>query len=177
MEKVTIGIPSYNSGRNIKDCLSSVLNQTYPDIEIIVIDNGSTDNTEDIVSSFRDPRVRFHKNPENIYCYGSYNVILNLAKADIVAIYHSDDVYQPTIVEQQVKFLQTHQNVMAVFTEANIINSKGEIIGEWKIPHPLKDTEILDFLQSLQQLFEVWRFSCMSKWNVCKKGFFRGRFF
>ncbi|MCM8828358.1 MAG: glycosyltransferase [Candidatus Omnitrophica bacterium] len=166
MEKVTIGIPTYNSEKYIKDCLRSILSQTYANLEIIVVDNGSTDNTEKIVFSFADSRIRFHKNPENIYCYGSYNVILHLAETELVAIYHSDDVYQPTIVERQVEFLKKHPDVMAVFTEANIINAKGEIIGEWKIPEHLENTEIFDFYAAYNNFLKYGDFF------ICPSGMF-----
>ncbi len=145
MEKVTIGIPSYNSGKYIRNCIESVMKQTYSNLEIIVVDNGSQDNTEEIVLSFKDPRIKFIRNPENIYCYGSTNVIMNIAETEFVAVYHSDDMYKPTVVEEQVRFLQQHKNVMAVFTEANLINSSGTIIGEWKIPKEFESADTIDF--------------------------------
>lgn len=168
---VTIGIPSYNSGRYIKNCLESILDQTYKNLEIIVVDNGSTDNTEEIVYSFKDPRVRFHKNSENIYCYGSTNVIINFAKTQFVAVYHSDDVYKPTIVEEQVNFLSTYKNVMAVFTEAECINSKGKIIGELKLPNVLRDTNILDFKTTFN------RFMKYEDFLICPSGMFKKKVF
>ena len=105
---VTIGIPTYNSERYIKPCLESILRQTYSNLEIIVSDNGSADDTEKMVFSYKDPRIKFNKNPENLYCYGNYNVIIGLAKGELVAIYHSDDVYESSIVEKEVEFLQNH---------------------------------------------------------------------
>lgn len=170
---VTVGIPSYNSGRYIRDCLSSILNQTYKNIEVIIVDNGSTDDTEKIVFSFRDSRVKFYRNPENIYCYGSYNVIINLAKTEFLAIYHSDDIYKPTIIEQQVKFLQEYRNVMAVFTEADIINADGKVIGEWKIPKDLADIFVLNFRLAFNKMLKYGDFlicpSCMFVKNVFRK--------
>ncbi|MCX7705662.1 MAG: glycosyltransferase family 2 protein [bacterium] len=163
---VTIGIPTYNSSRYIKDCLSSVLNQSYCNVEIIIVDNGSTDDTEKIVFSFKDPRIRFYRNPENIYCYGSYNVIISLAKTELIAIYHSDDMYKPSMVEEQVKFLQDKQNVMAVFTEADIINSEGEFIGEWRIPQELVDSRMLDFRTAFNKFMKYGDFL------VCPSGMF-----
>lgn len=182
MIPVTIGIPAYNSGRYIGQCLESILIQTYSNLEIIVVDNGSTDNTQEIVFSFKDPRVRFHRNPENIYCYGSTNVIISLAKTHLVAVYHSDDAYKPTIVEEQVKFLENHKDVMAVFTEAELINSKGEIIGEWEIPKELKNIDILDFQIAYNKFIKYGDFLICPSGMFVKKvfldvGFFKGENF
>jgi len=142
---VTIGIPTYNSGKYLRNCLESILKQTYSNFEVIVSDNGSTDNTEEIVLSYKDPRIKFYRNERNLFCYGNYNRIIGLAKGELLAIYHSDDVYEPNIVEEQVEFLQIHKNVMAVFTEANFINSKGKSIGKWEFPEELSGIEVLNF--------------------------------
>jgi len=142
---VTIGVPTYNSRRYIKDCLESILRQTYTNLEIIVSDNGSTDDTERIVRSYKDPRIIFNKNSENLFCYGNYNVIIKLAKGDFLAIYHSDDVYDPFIVQKEVEFLQKHSSVPAVFTQAYIINSKDKVIGERQFPETLSNIDIIDF--------------------------------
>jgi len=142
---VTIGIPTYNSARYIGRCLESILKQTYTNLEIIVSDNGSTDDTEKIVRSYKDPRVIFNKNSENLFCYGNYNKIIGLAKGEFLAIYHSDDVYEPFIVQKEVEFLQKHSSVPAVFTQAYIINSKDKVIGERRFPEIFSDTDVIDF--------------------------------
>ncbi len=168
---VTVGIPTYNSGRFIGRCIESIINQTYKNIEILIVDNGSTDDTERIVRSFNDPRILFHRNPENIYCYGSTNVIIKRAKGEFVAIYHSDDIYTPAIVEKELNFLLKHNDVMAVFTEAHKINSKGQIIGEIKTPEILSDTEILDF-KTVFNLFLKY-----GDFLICPSAMFVKRFF
>ena len=155
---VTIGIPTYNSEKYIRNCLESILRQTYPNFEIIVSDNGSTDNTEEIVLSFKDPRIKFHRNERNLFCYGNYNVIIGLAKGKFLAIYHSDDVYEPDIVEEQINFLQTHKNVMVVFTEAHLINSRGKIIGSWDFPEELSGIDVLNFKTALNNFLKFGDF-------------------
>ncbi len=142
---ITIGIPTYNSEKYIRACIDSILNQTYHNIKIIVSDNGSTDNTEKIVLSYNDPKIKFHKNKKNLFCYGNYNVIIDIADGEFLAIYHSDDVYEKTIVEKQVEFLQKNPGTMAVFTESYLINSKGKIIGQINFPEEFLNINILDF--------------------------------
>ena len=142
---VTIGIPTYNSEQYLKHCLDSILKQTYSDFEIIVSDNGSTDNTEKIVFSYNDTRIKFNKNSYNLGCYGNYNRIISLAKGELIAFYHSDDTYDSYIVEKEVEFLQKHSDAAAVFTEAYLINAGGSIIGELISPEKFSKKEILDF--------------------------------
>jgi len=142
---VTIGIPTYNSARYIGRCLESILRQTYTNLEIIVSDNASTDDTEKIVRCYNDPRIIFNKNPENLFCYGNYNVIINRAKGEFLAIYHSDDVYSPYIVEKEVDFLHKHSHIPVVFTQAYIINSKDKIIGERRFPEIFSAIDVIDF--------------------------------
>jgi len=168
---VTIGIPSYNSDKYIKNCIESILRQTYPNFEIIVSDNGSTDNTEEIVLSFKDPRIKFYRNERNLFCYGNCNRIIGLAKGEFLAIYHSDDVYEPTIVEEQVKFLQTHKGTMAVFTEGHIINSRGEIIGSWDFPEVLSGIDILDFKTAFNNTLKFRNFLIFSSAMFVKRVF------
>ncbi|MCM8816240.1 MAG: glycosyltransferase family 2 protein [Candidatus Omnitrophica bacterium] len=166
MEKVSVGIPTYNSGKYIRDCLASILSQTYHNLEIIVVDNGSSDDTERIVFSFKDPRVRFYRNPKNIFCYGSYNVIIKLAQTELLAIYHSDDVYEPTIIEEQVKFLKEHKNVVAVFTEAYIINSEGKIIRQSQKQSKIRDISVFDFRLAYNMILKYGDFF------ICPSGMF-----
>ena len=143
--KLSIGIPTYNSERYLKDCLESILKQTYSNFEIIVSDNGSTDNTEKIVLSYNDTRIEFNKNSYNLGCYGNYNRIISLAKGELIAFYHSDDMYDSYIVEKEVEFLQKHPDAAAVFTEAHLINPVGSIVGESVSPGGFSEKEILDF--------------------------------
>jgi len=168
---VTIGIPAYNSACYIGRCLESILRQTYTNLEIIVSDNGSTDDTERIVRSYKDPRVVFNKNSENLFCYGNYNVIIKFAKGQFLAIYHSDDVYDPFIVQKEVEFLQKHSSVPAVFTQAYIINSKDKVIGERKFPEIFSNTDVIDFKRAYNGFLRFGDFLISSSAMFVKKIF------
>ncbi|HNS32462.1 MAG TPA: glycosyltransferase family 2 protein [bacterium] len=151
---VTIGIPTYNSGRYLSQCLESILRQTYTNLEIIVSDNGSTDDTEKIIFSYGDARIKFNKNRENLYCYGNYNVILSLARGEFLAFYHSDDVYLPDMVEKEVNFLLGCPEAAAVFTEAYKIDEAGRIIGERNLPRKFSGVNIMDFEKAYNGFLE-----------------------
>jgi GT2 family glycosyltransferase len=114
--RVSICMPAYNAGGFVGAALKSVLAQTYPDIkEIIVVDDHSTDETAEVVKSFGDDSIRYYRNPSQMGGFETMNRAISLAGGDLIAIYHADDVYSPTIVEKEVQFLQSHPTAGAVF--------------------------------------------------------------
>ena len=121
---VHINIPTFNNEKTIRQTLYSILNQTYKNIKIRVIDNGSTDKTLFIIKKLRSKKISIIKN-------NSKKGMYNLAKAyeskkNYLCIYHSDDIYHKKIVEEQIKFLKNNKNVVLVSTKANIINENVE---------------------------------------------------
>ena len=131
MEKklVTICIPTYNSGEFIEDTLFSIINQTYKNIEIIIGDNASTDNTYDIVKKYqkKDSRIKYYKNETNLGLFGNCNKLISMSKGEYVAIYHSDDIYDLKIIEKQVDILENNLDLSGVFTNYERIDEHGVI--------------------------------------------------
>ena len=117
--------------------LDSVLSQTYQNLLVQVVDNASTDNTVGVVNSFSDPRLSVHQNLENIGGEGNFNRCIALSRGKYTAIYHADDLYEPTMVEKQVSFLEAHPTARAVFTEASLIDETGAFIGAIRQPTEL----------------------------------------
>lgn len=116
---VSICIPAYNAGKYLSHTLDSVLAQTYSDIEIIVSDNASTDETRSIIEDYekRDARVRMLVNDENIGYVRNIKRAVGAARGDLIAIYHADDVYEPQILEREVNVLSGRPDVSAVFSK------------------------------------------------------------
>ena len=90
---VSVVIPTYNHAYLLKDALHSVICQTYTNIEIIVIDNNSVDDTEEVVLSFLDPRIIFKKINNNGIIAASRNMGILIAKGDYIAFLDSDDIW------------------------------------------------------------------------------------
>lgn len=128
--EVTIFMPAYNSATTIGVTLESILAQTYRNIKVLVLDNASTDTTRDVVNRFasRDSRLKLLPYTENVGFEGNCSRCLQLSTGDYAAIYHADDVYEPWIVEREVAFLESHQDVGAVFTQASYIDATGAFI-------------------------------------------------
>ncbi len=142
---VSICISAYNVERFLKETLDSILSQTYRNTEIILVDNGSVDRTFDVARSFQDDRFRCFRIPENIGGYQAMNKVASMAQGDLVAIYHSDDVYEPAIVEKEVAYLQSHPEAGAVFTMYHFMDEQGGIYGGFDLPGELADHECLRY--------------------------------
>jgi glycosyltransferase involved in cell wall biosynthesis len=128
MSKITVIIPSYNHEKFISDAINSVLRQTFQNFEILIIDDGSCDNSVEIIQKFNDPRIKFSVNDRNCGAVYTTNKMIELASGEYIALLNSDDVWEPTKLEKQVQFLEDNKNYGAVFTQANIIKEDGDLL-------------------------------------------------
>lgn len=104
---VSIVMPSYNTGRFIKETIQSVLNQTYENWELIIVDDCSTDNTDKVIQPFLiDRRIRYLKNKKNSGAAVSRNRALKAAKGKWIAFLDSDDLWEQDKLEEQIAFMQ-----------------------------------------------------------------------
>ena len=99
-------MPSYNTASYIADSINSVIAQTYPYWELIIIDDCSTDRSEEIISSFHDERIVFLKNPKNSGAAVARNYGLREAKGRYIAFLDSDDIWAPDKLEKQLAFMR-----------------------------------------------------------------------
>ena len=105
---VSVIMPSYNTASYIKETIQSVLNQTYTNWELIIVDDCSTDNTEDVLSFFNDKRIRFFKNGKNSGAAISRNKALREARGQWIAFLDSDDLWLPNKLEKQINFMKNN---------------------------------------------------------------------
>ena len=106
-ELVSIIMPSYNTGRFIAETIESVLAQTYTNWELIIVDDCSTDNTNDIVTEFlSDTRICYIKNDTNSGAAASRNRALREAKGKWIAFLDSDDLWEPDKLQKQISFMR-----------------------------------------------------------------------
>lgn len=103
---VSIIIPTYNRSQLIARAVKSVLNQTYQNFELIIIDDGSTDNTRELVTSFNDERIRYIRHEENKGEAAARNTGLKAARCDYIAYQDSDDEWLPEKLARQIELLQ-----------------------------------------------------------------------
>jgi len=102
---VSVVIPTYNRAHVVGRAIRSVLNQIYQDFEIIVVDDGSTDNTEEVVNCFNDPRICYIRHEQNKGGSAARNTGISMARGKYIAFLDSDDEWLPSKLEKQVKQL------------------------------------------------------------------------
>jgi glycosyltransferase involved in cell wall biosynthesis len=138
---VSVCIPTYNSEKTIARTVQSIINQTYSSLEIIICDNASVDNTLKIIREFEDGRINIYSNEVNIGAENNWSRCIEIAQGNYIAIYHSDDLYTPEIVEEQMRTLEGNPQVGAVFTDANRVDERGNMCGHGKLPFRSLDKE------------------------------------
>ena len=110
---VSIIMPSYNTEEYISDSIQSVIDQTYRNWELIIVDDCSTDRTEEKILQFRDERIKYFKNEKNSGAAISRNRALREAKGKWIAFLDSDDLWVPEKLEKQIRFMEEHQYHMS----------------------------------------------------------------
>lgn len=125
MPKVSVIIPTYNQEPYISEAIDSVLNQTYQDFEIIITNDGSSDQTLQRIQEKTDPRIRWFSFNQNQGVSVAANHCIRHATGELIAILDSDNIFLPDKLEKQVNFLKNHPEFDAVFTHAKIINKNG----------------------------------------------------
>ena len=125
MSKITVCVPTYNRAPLLRKCLASLLNQSARDYEVIVADNCSTDGTPEIVRSFTDPRLRYHRHESNIGPFGNMNWLIEEARGEYVCIAHDDDVYGPEFLQRESELLDRYPNVGMVHSAVHEVDIEG----------------------------------------------------
>lgn len=126
---VSIIMPSYNTANYIGESINSVMNQTYKNWELIIVDDCSTDNTDEIVNKFlKDERIKYLKNEKNGGAAISRNKALREAKGRWIAFLDSDDLWVPEKLEKQISFMKKN-NYSFTYSYYQEINEKGKNLG------------------------------------------------
>lgn len=129
-------MPSYNAESYISLAIESILNQTFSDFELIIIDDGSTDNTLKEIEKFQDERIKCITFNENKGNYVARNKGVREARANYIAMLDADDVAKSDYLEVQYRYLKSHPKIGCVGALSEIINAKGIVVGA--IPRPLQ---------------------------------------
>ncbi len=129
--KVTVLMAVYNGEKYLADAISSILKQTFTDIEFLIINDGSTDKSSSIINSFNDGRINLVNNEKNLGLISSLNIGIRLAKGEYIARMDCDDISVPERLDKQVKFLDTNPNVSVVAARVRLMNADGEETGNW----------------------------------------------
>lgn len=124
-------MPVYNGAPFLKEAIGSILNQSYPDFELLIINDGSADDSHSIIQSFTDNRIKYIKQEVNRGIIATLNYGIKLAKGSLIARMDADDIAMPMRFEEQVNFLQKNPEYAAVFSKIELIDESGNSKGVW----------------------------------------------
>lgn len=122
---ISVILPVYNGAKFISECIASVLNQSYKNIELVIVDDGSTDNSIECIESFNDPRIKLYKNNCNLGLVHSLNNAIKCSKGVLIARIDQDDVMIGERLALQVSFLTKYPNIGVVGSNFSAIDSAG----------------------------------------------------
>jgi glycosyltransferase involved in cell wall biosynthesis len=130
---VSIVTPSFNQDRYLEETIRSVLSQDYPQIEYMIVDGGSTDETVNIIKKYAQAdNLAWWISEKDRGQTDAINKGFGRAQGDILAWINSDDTYEPGAVKAAVHYLQEHPNVGMVYGDCNYIDEAGNVIGKFK---------------------------------------------
>lgn len=144
---VSVVMPTYNAGIFLRLAIDSILNQTYQNIELIIVNDFSNDKTAEILNFYKrqDKRIKVITNRINLGVSRSANIAISEAKGQFIARMDSDDMATSDRIEKQVNFLNKHKKVVAVGGQCELIDKDGEKIGAKKFPSDYKNIKSMVF--------------------------------
>lgn len=126
---VSIIMPTYNCGPFIKESIESIINQTYSNWELIIVDDCSKDNTEEVVKSINDSRIKYNKLTENSGAAKARTIAMKKASGNYIAFLDSDDLWYKDKLEKQIKFMEQN-NYCFTCTQYEQIDEKSNLLNK-----------------------------------------------
>jgi len=130
--EVSVIMSVYNGEKHLRNAINSILNQDFINFEFIIIDDGSTDRSLEIIQSIQDPRIRIIQNKRNIGLAASLNKGIKQAAGKYIARMDADDTSEIARLKEQVKFLNRHNDIYLVGTHTFLIDKNGRVFNTWK---------------------------------------------
>lgn len=132
---VSVIIPAYNQAEFLAETVQSVLNQTYRNFEIIVVNDASTDNTDEVMAQMTDPRLKYIVHEKNQRLSAARNTGINASKGEIIFLLDADDLFHPEKLQAHVKFLDEHPEIGVSYNARFELNHSSNTVREmWRPP-------------------------------------------
>ena len=173
--KISVVMPAYNAENYIAEAIESILNQTYTDFEFLIINDGSTDRTEEIILSYKDERIVYLKNEKNSGIVYTLNRGLKSAKGQYIARMDADDISMPERFEKQIEFMERHKDIGALGTSIVIF---GEGINERRFDFEVDNNSLksnLFFNSCFAHPSVMIRREIITKYNILYEEEYQGR--
>lgn len=148
MPKISVIFPVFNAEKYLRDAIDSIIQQSFIDWELIIINDGSTDSSENIIASYSDTRLKYYKNEQNIGLIATLNKAIGLCKGEYIARMDSDDISEKERFKIQIAFLEKNKEYAMCGSYAKIIDENNNVTGK------LLNLQTNDYLQ-INLLFSV----------------------
>lgn len=122
--KVSICIPAYNNEQHIADTIESILNQTYTELTLVIVDDCSTDKTVEVIQSFQDERVELIRNEKNLGMSGNWNKCVSQCNSEYVKLICADDILVPTCVEREIFLMEQDETIVMTTSDSSLIDDQ-----------------------------------------------------
>lgn len=132
MSRVTVLIPNYNNGPFLKECIDSILSQTYQDFELLIVDDGSVDNSVEVIKSYTDKRITLIEKAENSGTSDTMNIGLDNIQTEFMVRTDADDISAPDRIEKMVLFMDANPNVNVCSTNFQLFG-KEDNVWRWNV--------------------------------------------
>jgi glycosyltransferase involved in cell wall biosynthesis len=149
---ISIIITSYNHSKYLPKCIESVINQTYKNLEIIIIDNNSTDNSQEIIQTYakKDNRIKFYKQDHNIFPSAAMNFGLSVCSGEYISLISGDDYCELNKISRQLEYM-TEKKITNLFSWVNIVNDLNGLITD----HSLNNVFNRNFINNDLEIYLV----------------------
>lgn len=169
--QVSVLVPTYNRRLLIQDTIASILTQTFQDFEIVITDNCSPDDTQQVVAAINDPRIIYVKSAFNTGPVNNYNRALRLARGKYVYVFSDDDIMVPENLALRVAIMEQYPSVGLVHSDISVIDGNGKVTApnHWAARHPgmsemwkeVVSKPLMDKSRAFHYLYHHWNFISM----------------
>lgn len=129
---VSVCIPAYNNAAYIRETIDSVLRQTYKNLELVICDDKSTDDTVSVIESIQDERIKLYKNEKNLGMSGNWNNCLSRCAGEFIKLICADDMLAPDCLKKEVKALMDHPQAVLAESDTQLLDLDGKAKGFYK---------------------------------------------
>lgn len=134
---LSIILPVYNAEKYVSEAITSILNQSFSDFELIICDDGSSDNSLEVINSFNDSRIITHHNKENLGKIATVNNALSIIRGKYLTVHDADDISIPDRFLKQIEFLEKNSNISMCGTSFLEMNEKGDFLNDHDMPNDI----------------------------------------
>lgn len=166
---VSVIIAAYNHEKYIKECIESVLNQTYTNLEVIVEDDFSTDNTKEVIKGIKDKRLKKIYSKRNKGTVNTLNELTKMCTGKYIAVLGSDDIWYPTKIEEQLKVFKENPKLGAVFTQMDLIDENGNVYSKDDPNYKIFNNKNMKSYERLRIFYEKGNHLCHPTSMISRK--------